>query len=67
MKKFRFLFVLSIALVCVNGCQTVKKTGNLVTGTGDILYGAGQEVVDVTYSSYKAMERADDWMQENLW
>ncbi|MCK5287518.1 MAG: hypothetical protein KAJ79_00520 [Candidatus Omnitrophica bacterium] len=67
MNKFGFLFVLSLALFCLNGCQTVKNTGKIVTGTGDLLYGAGQEVVDVTYSSYKALDRADDWMQENLW
>ncbi len=67
MNKFGFLVVLNLAFLCLNGCQTVKNTGKIVTGTGGLLYGAGQEVVDVTYSSYKVMERADGWMQENLW
>ncbi|MCK5393888.1 MAG: hypothetical protein KAI91_06075 [Candidatus Omnitrophica bacterium] len=64
MNSFISLFVLSITIICLSGCQTLKRT---VLGTGDFFYDTGKEVVDTTYNSYKTMERADDWMQENLW
>ncbi len=67
MNKGISLLFLGVFLVCLSGCQTVKNAGKIVTGTGDLFYGAGKEVVDTTYNSYKALERADDWMQKNLW
>jgi len=50
------LFFLSF-LACISGCQTIKM------GAGGISKG----LADDAYNTWKAIERADDWFQENCW
>ncbi len=46
-----------VFLVVVSGCQTVKM------GVG----GIGKGLADDAYNTWKAIERADEWIRENCW
>jgi hypothetical protein len=60
MNKLLFIFLISICLLSLIGCKTIRNTA---VGAGVITKG----LVDDTYDTYKAIEEADRWFRENCW
>ncbi len=52
-KKCATFFVLSIFLILISGCETIK--------------GAFTGVTDGAKKDWEAAKRIDDWMRKNLW
>ena len=60
MRKLISSLVLVVCLFGLSGCQTIKNTG---MGLGAVAKGIG----DDAYNAWKAVERADKWVEENFW
>ena len=61
MKKSGYIFMLMAACCSVFGCASTKDTTETVAGT----------IADRTYqaakTTYNAIEKADTWIQKNMW
>ena len=57
-----------VFVVSVSGCQAVKGTvTGVAVGVGGTAYGFSKGLADDAYNTWKAMEKADQWLQENYW
>jgi len=61
-----------IFVVTISGCQTIKGTaagvaGGVAIGVGGTVYGFSKGLADDAYDTWQAIERADQWLQENYW
>ena len=70
-KKGILLWVFSLGIIFLNGCETIKGaaygTGSTVVsateGIGATACGAAKDTVNL----WQAVLKANDWIKENLW
>ena len=56
----RFIFFTLIFSFFLGGCQTVKNAASSIASIG-------KGLADDIYNTYKAIEKADKWFEENCW
>ena len=60
------LFLVFVA--SASGCQAIKGAATgVAVGVGATACGLGKGLADDTYDTWKAIERADQWIKENYW